>query len=115
MSRSLFSIFLLFSLVISACVNEDAKIPQNVIPLSEMRPVISELLISEAYIQMHPMRIDSEKIESTRLFDQVIARHHLTQKQLYDNLVYYSTHPEIMNEGYKPLIDSLNALEAHLR
>jgi hypothetical protein len=114
MSRNWILVVVICALALGSCRSNDAKVPQNLLPLPEMRSVISDLLMSESYVQMHPMRIDSERIVSNQLFTQVAARHKLTKRQLYDNLQYYSSHPEIMNEGYKPLADSLSAMEARL-
>jgi hypothetical protein len=95
--------------------SEYANLPQNVVSREQIRSIMAEMLMVESSIQMHSIKIDSEKVVATQYYDQILKRHNLTREQLYSSIIYYSSHPEIMEDEYKPVIDSLSALEARMR
>jgi len=95
---------------IASCSSE-TKVPDNVLDKSTMINLVSELHLTEAYVNVNYPYSDSARYIFRKLEDSVLKANG-TQKTVFDSsMSYYQKDIKTMDEIYAASIDSLTLIE----
>jgi hypothetical protein len=100
--RTLLTVFL-FAVFIISC---GEKTPRDVLSFNEMKSVMWDMMRADQFVSDYILAKDSSRskiVESSKWYGQVLAIHHISQKDFRNSYNYYSSHPALMRN----LMDSL--------
>ena len=97
-----------------ACANEDSVIiPDTVLPKEKMTAVLVDIHLIEATMNLNVMSSESASIPgSSTLSIDVLKKHQITKKQYDESFIFYTQHPDLLNEIYQEVINELSRLQA---
>jgi hypothetical protein len=92
-----------FLIIGFSCVIKEKK--DKILPQSEMREVMWDMIRADQYVTDFLLRDSSKKKkdESVKLYDQIFRLHKTTADEFKKSLAYYSSRPDLL----RPIIDSL--------
>ena len=97
------------SLIFFSCSDKN-KIPNNVLPKSEMQDVMWDIIRADEFVTAYIWKNDStvnRLNESTDLYEQIFSIHKITREKFQKSLSFYRDHPVLLKE----IIDSLSQKE----
>lgn len=97
----------------TACDGNEKKVPENIIPISEMKLMLWDIMKADEYYNRLVANdtINRYQYENLRLYDQVFRAYNTTKQQFYSSYKYYAAHPD----AFKVLIDSVDAVSRRQR
>ncbi|MGZ5245043.1 MAG: DUF4296 domain-containing protein [Bacteroidia bacterium] len=111
--RTLFTILFPAIMLLSSCGgNSGANIPNDVIPEVKMREVLVDVLIAEANITDKGLMNAEMQPEMQKMYLQIFDKHKITKEEFFRSMEFYTSHPDILDRNFQPIIDSLSTLEA---
>lgn len=96
----------------TACNDTGTNIPNDVLPEAKMREVLVDVLIAEANITDKGLTNVEMQPEIQKMYLQIFDKHQITKEQFFQSMEFYTSHPDILNRNFQPIIDSLSSLEA---
>ena len=74
--------------------------PDDLIPQDKMIPILIEIHIAEAMIQLKELTDDSIAMYSKAYYDRIFEDHQVSQTQFENSMDYYVDHPELYESIY---------------
>jgi len=100
----------LFIVLVMGC-SKNIETPEGILEKDEMISILLDIHIKEGQVQQLKVIRDS----STRVFKyferEIFAKHEVSDSVYYNSLSYYYDHPELMEEIYTAIVDSLSVKE----
>ena len=104
---SLTAIVLSAHIFFSSCAGKKNDIPADVIGMEELAPVLADMHIAQASMNMNRMS-DSLRFNMCDYTDYILKSRHITKERYHRSLSFYSSHPELMDSVYRRVIDELS-------
>ena len=106
---------IIFSL--SSCYHENVEVvplPEKKLTPAEMVDILTDLQLAEGILTFR--RIEKLPVANygESLYDKIISEHHLTRKQLQENLDFYNNDPKLMEKIYDDVLARLNKMQSEL-
>jgi len=117
MQKFLFLSILFFAFACNETTEE--KIPDYVIPMEKMATVLVDVHLLEASLNVglganaiNPSFLGKPNIEQV---NEDVLKKHGVDKHLFDtSFVYYSRHPEVLNEIYQTVLNELSKKQSEI-
>jgi hypothetical protein len=105
----LFFVFIVF--IFAACGSGKDKIPDSVLPIDKMVQVQVGIHMLEA--ERGERTIDQSLAGTdTMSFQPVFQKENIKKSQYDSSLIFYSSHPQLLDEVYDKVINELNKMQA---
>ena len=115
MKQTLYSILTFFILTSFACNSSapEVIIPPEVMSKDSMVSILVDVHLLEATIDLGIMQgaIDPKQADK---YYPVFKKHNITRQQYDKNLLFYSSHPELLDQIYDKVIAGLSRKQAEL-
>ncbi|MGK7388917.1 MAG: DUF4296 domain-containing protein [Candidatus Cyclobacteriaceae bacterium M2_1C_046] len=100
---------LCLAIVVSACSGGN-NTPEKVLSKDEMTNILLDVYITEAKVANYTPRLprDSAKIVFEVLKQDILEEYDVSDSVFRQNVQYYFRQPEVMDEIYSRVLDSLN-------
>jgi len=99
-----------FIVLVIGC-SKNVKTPEGILEKDKMISILLDIHIKEGQVQQLRVTRDS----STRVFKyferEIFAKHEVSDSVYYKSLGFYYDHPELMEEIYTAIVDSLSVKE----
>ena len=103
--------FLLLLIALVVGCSKTVKTPKGILEKDKMISILLDIHIKEGQVQQLRVIRDS----STRVFKyferEIFAKHEVLDSVYYNSLSFYYDHPELMEEIYTAIVDSLSVQE----
>lgn len=113
-------ILLFFSLVLSSCgssiENEDnvAAVPNNLLPKEQFVDMLTDSYMIEAAIRQGVGKGENAEELSSFFYPKLFKKYHISEQDFKENIRYYSSQPELMQEIQTEVVDRLSLKEQEL-
>jgi hypothetical protein len=100
------AVIIFFVFIIAACKDEN-RIPRSVLSQEKMQLVLWDMMRADQFLAEFVFKNDStlnKRIESTKMYQDVLAIHGISQEKFSESFRFYQSHPALL----KILMDSLN-------
>lgn len=101
-------------LVQTACISRNKEVPAHLLSPEKMQLVMKDAIIAEAYIMKIRPPQDSAKKVTAALYTDLLKKHDLDKRTFYESYAYYTRHPDLWENVFPGIIDSLSSMEAAL-
>ena len=92
-----------------SCSSE--KIPEEVLKHEQMVPILVDMYLAESKVNELKIKRDSALIIFQVYEERIYAKHNVSYDTYRASLAYYYDHPEVLENIYETVLDSLNLLE----
>lgn len=116
MNKLLFLIVAL-SLVIFSCYHENhpqVVAPDNVLTKKQMVDILTDIYMAEGAIFYHRANKRNNQDISASYYNQIFEEYHITHRILKDNLRYYNSDTEVMEDILEDVLTNLSKLQAEI-
>lgn len=113
MKNKLFLI--LFVFFISCIGKETVEIPATVFSKEKMVAIMTDIHLIEATMNLNvlgPQSVNNTN-NSSPVID-VFTKHHITKEQYDASFLFYTQHPEMLNDIYKEVLNELSKMQAQV-
>lgn len=111
MTRTLFPIIILFTCLVSACVENDVKHVSR----QKMTGIMTDIYLAEAYSSVvfdsTGMSANKNKDSLALYYKSVLNHHGVSLDEFSNSLRWYSSHPEEMDSMYINVLTELSTME----
>jgi len=94
--------FFLFS-----CGGDKEKVPDSVLPKDKMVNIMKDIHMAEAELSVNSSNIINNPLADTISYTDIFSKNKIQKWQYDSSMMYYSLHPEILNEIYDEVINEL--------
>ncbi len=101
-------------LLLSGCIGE-VEIPADVIPKEKMVSILIDVHITEGNVQQLRIARDSADLVFKYLEKDLFLKHAVSDSSYIKSLGFYFEHPDIMEEIYATVLDSLSLYDRMLQ
>ena len=88
--------------------------PENLLSKTEMVNILTDIYVAEGALAYHRMNKELTEDMSTNYYKKVFDEHHISHRILKDNLRYYNSTPEVMEEILEDVLSNLSKLQADI-
>ena len=102
---------------ITSCYHENkpqVNIPDTILSKGEMVSILTDIYIAEGTIAYHKTKKELTPEMSTRYYKQFFKKHNINHRILKDNLRYYNSTPEIMEDIMEDVLAKLSILQSEV-
>ena len=104
-------------LFITSCYHENkplVNIPDTILPKGEMVNILTDIYVAEGTIAYRKTKKEFTQEMSTRYYKQIFKKHNINHRILKDNLRYYNSTPEIMEDIMEEVLANLSRLQSEV-
>ena len=102
-------------LTCTACLRQ-TKVPEGIIPKEKMAELLLAIHIAEAKTNEIRLFTADSTARVYKFYESTIfKKYHITPKTYRKSYDFYISHPELINDVYSIVVDSLNARKSTLR
>ncbi len=101
-------------LVWASCQSEE-EVPQEMIQPEQMKEVLIDLHLAEAWKERRKMAEDTALIFIKSQYEEIFKMHDITRPDFEQSLDYYERHPDFMDEIYQEVINEMSRREGELK
>ncbi len=94
--------------------DEEAKVPENIIPQKEMISVLVDFHLAEASIAQGQQRHEDVNEFSNYRFNSVLKKHKISRNQLKESFKFYSEHMKDLENIYKEVVVELSTTQSRI-
>jgi len=105
-----FPIILLFF----SCTTKDKELPEGILTKEEMIPVLIDIQIAEANINIKKLKEDSIYQYAADYYDYIFEIHHISKEEFQKSYDYYLAHMNLMDEMYESVLNELIKKESEV-
>lgn len=100
---------LCLAVTLAACSGDENE-PQDILSKDEMTNILLDIYITEAKVTNYTPRIprDSSILVFKALKHDILEKYEISDSTFRENLQYYYRQPEVIDEIYARILDSLN-------
>lgn len=88
--------------------------PEDLLSRDEMVEVLTDVYIVEGTLYYHRMKKELNEEISSRYYNQIFEEHHISHRILKDNLRYYNSKPEDMEDIIEDVLSNLSKFQAEI-
>lgn len=102
---------------ITSCYHENkpqVNIPDTILSKGEMVSILTDIYVAEGTIAYHRTKKELTQEISTRYYKQIFQKHNINHRILKDNLRYYNSTPEIMEDIMEDVLANLSMLQSEV-
>ncbi len=102
-------------LLLSACAEKKqthVDVPKVIIPEDTMAIILSEVQLTEAYLNQIPFNLRGDNDSDYVYFPLLFEKYRISKSDFLDNLTYYSLNEDVITAIYDKSIVILNKLKA---
>ncbi len=110
-------LFVTSTLLFFSCYHENhpqVEVPENLLSKKQMVDILTDIYLAEGAIIYHRMNKTFAEEKSASYFKLIFDEHQITHRILKDNLGYYNSDPEIMEEILEDVLSNLSKLQAEV-
>ncbi len=97
-----------------SCGSKKQNVPNDIIAEDKIVDVIVEIELTQAIIKLKFLNKDS-LVNQTQLFNEVYAKHNISQEQFNNSLAFYAQEPKKMDTLYAKVITKLSEKQAEIQ
>ena len=100
-----------------SCYHEnhpEVKTPEYLISRDDMVNILTDIYVTEGILAYHRMNKNLSPEMSANYYKLVFKEHQITHLILKDNLRYYNSNPEVMEEILEDVLANLSRLQAEI-
>ena len=115
MTRLFLIVFTIF--FVTSCYHENkpqVNIPDTLLSKNEMVSILTDIYVAEGTIAYHKTKKELTQEMSTRYYKQIFQKHNINHRILKDNLRYYNSTPEIMEDIMENVLARLSILQSEV-
>ena len=104
-------------LFVTSCYHENepqVNIPDTILSKGEMVSILTDIYVAEGTIAYHRTKKELTQEISTRYYKQIFQKHNINHRILKDNLRYYNSTPEIMEDIMEDVLANLSMLQSEV-
>ncbi len=104
-------------LFVTSCYHENKpqiNIPDTLLSKGEMVSILTDIYVAEGTIAYHKTKNELTQEMSTRYYKQIFQEHNINHRILKDNLRYYNSTPEIMEDIMEDVLAKLSRLQSEV-
>ena len=116
MNRIILLISAIF-LITTSCYHENHPQivpPEHLLSRNDMVNVLTDIYITEGILTYHRMNKNFTDDMSAMYYDKIFNAHHISHRVLKDNLKYYNSTPEIMEQILEDVLANLSKMQAEV-
>lgn len=116
MNRILFLISAFF-LITTSCYHENHPQivpPEHLLSRNDMVNILTDIYVTEGILTYHRMNKELTDGLSAMYYDKVLNEHQITHRILKDNLKYYNSTPELMEQILEDVLANLSKMQAEI-
>lgn len=103
---------LIFLSFLAACApSKKELIPEDILPMSEMAPVLADIHLSEAHIANAGLEGDTAAYVAKSHYVAILTLHEVDYADFTHSMEYYMRQPEFMEQIYERVQEILNVKE----
>jgi hypothetical protein len=105
------------TILLLSCYHENhpkVDTPEHLISRDDMVNVLTDIYVTEGILTYHRMNQESTDEISTNYYKKVFQEHQITHRILKDNLRYYNSSPEEMEEILDEVLAKLSKMQAEI-
>lgn len=108
-------IFALLIFIAFACnpSKPEVTLPANIVSKDTMVGILVDVHILEATIDLGIMKSEID-LKQTDKYYSIFKKHNITRKEYDKSLLFYTSHPELLNQIYDNVIAGLSRKQAEL-
>lgn len=106
-----------FFLLLTSCYQEnkvETAVPEHLLSKKEMADILTDIHVTEAAITYHRMNKTLTDEMSSHYYQMIFDEYHISHRILKDNLRYYNTTPEEMEQIMENVLANLSKLQAEV-
>lgn len=107
-------IVLLLPLVLLGCYHENVstpEIPEKLFTKEQMISILTDVHLVEGALNFHRVNRMEYKDYKSAYYSKILEEHQITAVQLKENIDYYNSDPELMEDIYEAVLSNLVRLE----
>lgn len=108
-------LFLILIAFLSSCRDKNNDVPKDVIPPAKMTELLVDFHLAESSLAVMQYRDQKTSPLSTHLYDTILKKYNLSQKDFKKSMDYYSHHLEQMSKIYEDVITQLNKKQTEIQ
>ena len=104
-------------LLVTSCYHENkpqVNIPDTILSKEEMVSILTDIYVAEGAMAYHKTKKELTPEMSTRYYKQIFKKHNINHRILKDNLRYYNSTPEIMEDIMEDVLANLSLLQSEV-
>ena len=115
MTRLFLIVFTIF--FVTSCYHENKpqiNIPDTLLSKGEKVSILTDIYVAEGAIAYYKTKKELTQEMSTRYYKQIFQEHNINHRILKDNLRYYNSTPEIMEDIMEDVLARLSILQSEV-
>ncbi len=105
----------LLTALLFSCKEPKEPIPANVLPMNKMVNILIDIHLIEANLSTKNLAKDTGVL-FYNFYEKDLYKKHNTNDSTYNrSFIYYSAHPQLMDQIYEKVVDSLSLLEGEAK
>jgi len=110
-----FFLTLFFSFVFLSCMRKD-EVPNHILPIPKMAHILLDIHLAESKVNsFRLMTMDSVAALYKTYESRIFQKHKITDSIYKKSYRFYAAHPELLDQVYGIVVDSLSARLTTLR
>lgn len=104
----------LLFIMLAACKSEMPDIPDDVMPIDQMKVILADMHIADAVAETKALGGANEMILTEEYYLQIYKNNHVTEQEFVKSYNYYKTNPEWMNKLYDEVLNEVSKRTANV-
>lgn len=113
---------MVFFILAAACAcNNAGKVPRGILPPAEMKAVLLDMQLAEAYNQQQQFAPDTismatrqarQEEQLKKYYVQILELHHTNRGEFMNSYRYYAAHPDLLKQVYDQMTAALKQMRS---
>lgn len=109
------TLYILVCVVFVACsAKTEVSIPDTILSKQKMLEVMIDVHLLEASMNLNVYNPDRTVVEDPTPGFDILKKNSITKQQFDESFGFYSQHPNLLNELYDNVLDSLSKMQAEV-
>lgn len=98
-------------LFLFSCKEKLPPVPGDVIPMEQMKLIMTDMHISDAVAETNAQKGEDERVQVQRNNEQIFKNHGITKEEFLKSFQFYENNPVLLNKMYDEILNELSKRE----
>jgi hypothetical protein len=109
-------LFLFFFSLVYACKESvDTALPENILAIDKLAPLLADMEIIEAAVVKKLVKSENYDTLFSKIYGEILLKHQVDKEQFKESYIYYLEHPQQLELLYDQVINELSKKQAAVK